>query len=283
VGRRIEAPDSPRRELYIGNLLVSEFPRRSPQCHLEFFDWGMRLQVMTLFGRRGDCYELRYDELTGVRPIGKMVRQGIQFRADVLPRPLIFITVDFRAILDLLEQHGAPVTRDGMWLTAGTLGEFAVTHRAFVIFFISVAASLSLILLVVGVIPGIIAGQVNFQTLRTDLAKMHLPPGYRLTSERKGGTNCRTGGCWVTQTWIWAPGRGRTQSGACADVNRAMTYVFPDVEPDSPRPPNAACAYFTVLASFFHAGQGKPEVDGIVQTDNSAASGFLVRLVAFYS
>jgi hypothetical protein len=38
----------------------------------------------------------------------------------------------------------------------------------------------------------------------------------------------------------------------------------------------------TVLAGFFHAGQGKPNVEGIVQTDNSAPSGFLVRLVAFY-
>jgi len=252
---------------------------------LEFFDWGIRLQVMTIFGRRGDCYELRYDELTGVRPIGKMVRRGIELQASVLPRPLIFITVDFRAILDLLERHRTHVTQDRISLTAGTLGEFPETHDihpAFVIFFIIVAASLLVIFMVVVIIPGTIGAKENFQTLRTDLAKMHLPPGYRLTSERKGGTNCRTGGCWVTQTWIWAPGRGRTQSGACADVNRAMTDVFSDVEPNSPMPPNAACVYFTVLASFFHADQGKPNVEGIVQTDNSAASGFLVRLVAFY-
>ncbi len=77
--------------------------------------------------------------------------------------------------------------------------------------------------------------------------------------------------------WERATTEGRGWPGGSGFFSRV-----PDVEPNSPRASDAACAYTTVLASFFHAGQGKPNVEGIVQTDNSAPSGFLVRLVAFY-
>ena len=123
--RRIDVPDSPRRAIYVGNLVT--VTRRNPEAQLEFFDWGIRLQ-RTLFKSR-DYYEIRYEELTEVRLTGKMIRRGIRFHTSFLPQPLTFITVDYREILDRLEQRGIPVNRNaaslaprGYWIHIGIVG-----------------------------------------------------------------------------------------------------------------------------------------------------------------
>ena len=106
--RRVEVPDAPQRALYIGSFRSAG---RS-EAQLEFFDWGVRLQTKTLFGRLGDCYEIRYEELAEAGLVGKMVSRGIRFRAEFLPERLIFLTVDAREILDRLEQRGVTVNRN---------------------------------------------------------------------------------------------------------------------------------------------------------------------------
>lgn len=133
--RRIGVPDSPRRAIYIGNLLTwfsradsfwvtiyigNHRPtrmRRTPEMQLEFFDWGIRLQRMH-FKRRGNYYEICYDELTEAR-LGKTmapgriaIRHAICFFTNFLPEPLMFLTENYREILDRLEQQGVPVNRN---------------------------------------------------------------------------------------------------------------------------------------------------------------------------
>ena len=110
--RRIDVPDSPRRAIYIGNLSLGLLQRSyrvsaEPEVQLEFFDWGIRLQ-RTLFKGLGDYYEIRYEELTEARLTGKMIRRGIRFHSNFLQRPLTFITVDYREILDRLERRRGP-------------------------------------------------------------------------------------------------------------------------------------------------------------------------------
>jgi hypothetical protein len=108
VERRIDVPDSPRRAIFIGNLRPGGMIQREPEAQLELFDWGIRLQT-TLFKRlgTGNYYELRYEELNGARLAGKMIRHGIHFHANFLPEPVTFVTVDYREILERLEQQGS--------------------------------------------------------------------------------------------------------------------------------------------------------------------------------
>jgi hypothetical protein len=113
------AAASPPRALYIGNLVYLGMFWRSPESQLEFFDWGIRLQ-RTLFKSLGDCYEIRYEELTEAGLAGKMIRRGIRFHANSLPQPLTFVTVDYREILDRLERQGVPVNRNATPLAAGS-------------------------------------------------------------------------------------------------------------------------------------------------------------------
>jgi hypothetical protein len=278
-GRRIEAPDSPRRALYIGDLLSAQL---SPESQLEFFDWGIRLQMRTLFGRPRDFYEIRYEELTEAGLIGKMVRRGIRFRAEFLPQPFIFLTVDGREILDRLEQRGVTVNRNITSLAAELPPRrAAAVHPRLRIPLRILAALWALSLMTVFVLT-LIGTQTNFHTLRSDLAKVHLPSGYRLAAQHQAGTDCHQS-CSLTQIWTWAPSHWRTPSAACSDVNHAMTAALPDVSPDSSIPATAACAYFTVLDSPFHPAQGKRLVIATVQTGKAPTSGgFIVKLVASY-
>jgi hypothetical protein len=281
VERRIDVPDSPRRAIYIGNLFWLGGVRRTPEVQLEFFDWGIRLQ-RTLFKGLGDYYEIRYEELTEAGLAGKWMYRGIRFHANSLPQPLTFVTVDYREILDRLERQGVPVNRNAAPLAAGPLGQAIARHRGLRIYLI-VAGSLLLLVLVTEIIPAIIGAQKNFQTLRSDLAKVHLPSGYRLTAEHKAGTDCAHHGCSLTQTWTWVPSSGRTRSAACHDAYHAMTSAFSGVELNSPIPANAACDYYTILGSLLHPGQGKRTVEAIVQTGKAHTSeGFVVQLVAVY-
>ena len=143
--RRIDVPDSPRRAIYIGNLSLGMLQRSyrvsaEPEVQLEFFDWGIRLQ-RTLFKGLGDYYEIRYEELTEARLTGKMIRRGIRFHSNFLQRPLTFITVDYREILDRLERRRVPVNRNAA----------SLAPRSFWIY-LSIVGSLFLLVLVTEII-----------------------------------------------------------------------------------------------------------------------------------
>jgi len=283
MGRRIEAPDSPRRALYVGNLLNHGTFPRSPGLELEFFDWGIRLQIKTLLGRPGDCYEFRYDELAEVDAVKRAVRRGVRFDASFLPQPLIFLTADYREILERLEHRGVPVRRDFTPLATGPARRFFAQHPRFRIIFICVGSAFLLIIAVTQIVPTAIGAQENFRTLRSDLAQVHLPSGYRLTAEHRAGTDCAHNGCSLTQTWTWASTPGPTKNGACSAVYQAMTSAYSDIEPDSPIPANAACGYFATVSSFFHPGRGKRTIEAFVQVGRGRPGKSLaVRLVASY-
>jgi uncharacterized protein (DUF433 family) len=111
-GRTLEVPDSPRLGLYVGNGLSYGWATLSSASRLEFFGWGIRMQAGPLASRLGARYELCYDELLEARLAGRMVRQGVRFRAACLQRSVIFLTVDGREILDRLEQRNVPVSRN---------------------------------------------------------------------------------------------------------------------------------------------------------------------------
>jgi hypothetical protein len=109
----------------VGNLLNRGAFPRSPGLELEFFDWGIRLQIKTLLDRLGDCYEFRYEELAEVDVVRRGVRRGVPFDASFLPQPLIFLSADYREILDRLEQRGVPVRRDVTPLATGPVRWFS--------------------------------------------------------------------------------------------------------------------------------------------------------------
>lgn len=156
-----------------------------------------------------------------------------------------------------------------------------VVSRRFAWIWISIVGPLVL-LLWAGAIPAIIGAQKNFQTLQSDLAKMHLPSGYRLTAEHETGTDCHNG-CSLTQTWTWAPSSRRIRSATCHDAYQAMTSAFSGVDYNSPLPANTACDYYTIVWSLFHPGQGKRAVDAIVKTRQPQANGgSVIQLVATY-
>jgi hypothetical protein len=128
----------------------------------------------------------------------------------------------------------------------------------------------------------IISPGVNFQTLGSDLAKVHLPSGYRLVAQHREGTNCHDQ-CSITQTWAWTRSSRLTTSAACADVLQALNSAYPGTESNSPIPAHASCDYYALPAGdSFNPGQGKPEIDGIVQTNQSRNS-FLIELIGAYS
>ncbi len=180
-----------------------------------------------------------------------------------------------------------PGGRKSKWMNAEPTGYIqqraraVVGHRSFRITF-SIAVSF----LVLGFVAEFallgIGAQENFQTLRSDLAKVHLPSGYRLATEHQAGTDCRKQ-CSLTQTWRWAPSSGRTKSAACHDAHHAMTSAFSQVDANSPIPANAACDYYTILESLLHPEQGKRTVEAIVKTGQAQThDGFLVKLIASY-
>jgi hypothetical protein len=116
----------------------------------------------------------------------------------------------------------------------------------------------------------------NFQTLRSDLAKVHLPPGYRLVKTQEAGTtHCNFFSCTLTQTWAWAPNNAPWQA-PCTDVYQALSSAFSGVISYSPTPPDN-CDYVVTLDDPF--GQGKRTVEVTVRTDQPQANhGFLVEL-----
>ncbi len=270
--RRIQTPVSPRQAIYGGSLRSAG----RDESQLEFFDWGIRLQRRTVFGRLSDCYEIRYEELNEAGLTGKLLSRGIHFRSNFLPEPTIFLTVDHRAILDRLEQRGVTVNRHA----SSRLN--AMVPRGFQIVWLSVAVPLLLLAVGAEIIPTLIGAQENFHTLRSDLSQVHLPAGYHLTAVRKAGTDCHRW-CSLTQIWKWAPGNGRAPASACADASHAMSSAFSPVDLNSPLPANVACDYYVILDSLAHPGQGKRSIDAIVQAGTARADGSsAVKLVASY-
>jgi hypothetical protein len=122
---------------------------------------------------------------------------------------------------------------------------------------------------------------VNFHTLRSDLAMVHLPSGYRLLAQHRAGTDCHNQ-CSITQTWAWAVSSRRTKSAACADVRHTLMSAYSNADSNSPIPAHASCDY-TASPITFHPGQGKPMVEAIVQTSQAHTNnGFLIELTASY-
>ncbi len=181
-----------------------------------------------------------------------------------------------------------PGDRKSKWMNAQPAGyirqraQAVAGHRSFRIPF-SIAVSVLLLGIVAEFVLLGIGGQENFETLRSDLASVHLPSGYRLATEHQAGTDCAHEQCSLTQTWRWAPSSGRTKSATCSDVFHAMTSAFSGADSNSPVPANAACDYYTVLESLFHPGQGKRTVEAIVKTGQAQTHEvFLVELIASY-
>jgi hypothetical protein len=122
----------------------------------------------------------------------------------------------------------------------------------------------------------------NFQALRSDLANVHLPPGYRLIAQHRAGTDCHNQ-CSISQTWVWARTSRRTTSAACADVLHALTSAYSDTQPNSPIPAHASCDYYADVLGDPFSGVGKPVVEAIVQPSQTPAqSSFLIELRAYY-
>jgi hypothetical protein len=129
----------------------------------------------------------------------------------------------------------------------------------------------------------LIGPRENFQTLRSDLAKVPFPAGYRLVTTHQAGADCAHERCSLTQAWAWMPSSGRTSSAGCTDVYHAMVSAFSGVDSKSPVPAGAACDYYAILGVLLHPGQGERTIEAIVQTGQAQVDdGFLIELTASY-
>jgi hypothetical protein len=99
-----------------------------------------------------------------------------------------------------------PSDRESKWMNAQPTGyiqqraQAVVGHRSFRVPY-SIAVSVLLLGVVTEFVLLGIGGQENFQTLRSDLANVRLPSGYRLATEHQAGTDCAHKQCSLTQTW----------------------------------------------------------------------------------
>ena len=159
----------------------------------------------------------------------------------------------------------------------------AVGNNRSVRMLLSVAVSLVLLRVAAEIGLTLTGPQENSQTLRTDLAAVHLPSEYRLTESHQAGTDCVTGPCSLTQTWAWAPSSARTISAACTDLDNALTSAFRRVGSNSPMPTGALCDYYAVLSDVLHPGQGKRTVEAMVRAGQPGINDdFLIVLTASY-
>jgi hypothetical protein len=128
-----------------------------------------------------------------------------------------------------------------------------------------------------------IGAQENFQTLRSDLARVRLPATYHLVNTRRAGTDCAHGQCSLTQTWAWALTSGHSSSATCADVRQALSSAFSGVDSSAPIPAAAACDYYAILGDLLHPGQGKRTVEAVVFKCQAATTkGCMIKLTASY-
>jgi hypothetical protein len=237
--------------------------------------------------RPGQIRAIRWPASSRSRYVGIELADGRKL--SVLPRPglMEFINgvraADPAIVIDL-DSAG----RASDWMRAeraGNIGQRVAAvsgHRS-----LRVAFSIVVAVLVLGVVAELgmtfTGPQENFQTLRGDLAKVHLPSGYRLTRTRHAGSDCAHAECSLTQTWSWTPGSPRTSSTACSDVYHAMASAFTVVDSNTPMPASAACDYYAILGDLLHPGQGKRTIEAIVGTGQAPAGhGYVVRLTASY-
>jgi hypothetical protein len=209
-------------------------------------------------------------------------------KLSVLPRPglMEFINAVHDAEPGIVVDV-APGGRRGKWMSTDPGGYIQQRGRAvgakrgFRIPF-SIVISLVLFGFVAEIGLTLAGPQESLRTLRGDLAKMHLPPGYRLVKQRQAGTDC-TQACSLTQFWTWAPSSARTSSAACTDVYHAMTAAFTVADSNSPIPADAACDYYAILGDLLHPGQGKRTIEAIVRTGQRQMNdGLLIELTASY-
>lgn len=210
-------------------------------------------------------------------------------KLSVLPGPGLMEFIDgVRDADPAIVVEVRPGDRRSKWMSAEPAGYIqqrvraAGAHRSFRIP-VSIMVSLVLLGVVAEISLTLIGPQENFQTLRSDLAKVHLPSGYHLVTTHQAGTDCAHEQCSLTQTWAWMPSSGRTSSAACTDVHHAMMSAFSGVDSNSPIPANAGCDYYAILGDLLHPGQGKRTIEVIVRTGQAQVNdGFLVELTASY-
>lgn len=144
---------------------------------------------------------------------------------------------------------------------------------------LSEAASSIAPVAIIALILALLPSHDSFQKLQTELANVHFPPGYRLLSERRAGSDCAHDQCVVIQTWEWARSSRRTTSAACADVFGALDAAYSGAESDDPGPAHSSCGYFSG-PQFINP---KTSLEVIVYNGQAQAnSGFLIVLTAEY-
>jgi hypothetical protein len=210
-------------------------------------------------------------------------------KLSVLPGPGLMEFID--GVRDaeptiVVEVH--PSGRRSNWMSAEPAGyiqqrlQAAGARRSFRIPF-SIIVSLVLLGVVAELGLTLIGPQENFQTLRSDLADVSFPSGYRLVTTHQAGTDCAHEHCSLTQTWAWMPSSRRTSSAACTDAYHAMTSAFSGVDANSPIPANTACDYYAILGDLLHPAKGKRTIEAIVRTGQPQVNdGVLIELAASY-
>jgi hypothetical protein len=210
-------------------------------------------------------------------------------RLSVLPGPGLMEFIDaVRDAEPAIVVEVRPGGRSSKWTSAQPVGHIqhrvraADTHRSIRIL-LSIVVSLALLAAVAEIGLTLIGPQANFQTLRSDLVKVHLPSGYGLVATHQAGTDCAHQQCSLTQSWAWMPTSRRTSSAACTDAYNAMISAFSTVDSNSPIPASAACDYYAILGDLLHPGEGKRTVEAIVRTGQAQINdGFLLQLTASY-
>jgi hypothetical protein len=159
-------------------------------------------------------------------------------------------------------------------LTLSFSKEASLLHRGFSIAFVLV--------IIVGcgiAVVGAIAPEQNVGTLRSEISRIHLPPGYGEVSASRKGTDCHES-CKLEQVWAQRGSSPQTVTGTCSDVKRAMGRAFSDADPDTPFSHGEACAYFALPGGLFN---GKPNVEAVVLPSETDPGRFTVELTASYS
>jgi hypothetical protein len=128
----------------------------------------------------------------------------------------------------------------------------------------------------------LITPQVSFATLRSDVGQIRLPAGYVRVASAQSGRGCAHHQCALAEFWVWRGRTARSASGACRDVDRAMSDASGgDAVLNTLPPRGAACDYGAAFGSFLRPGLGKRDVDAFVFTGPRAAGspgGFQVEL-----
>jgi hypothetical protein len=238
--------------------------------------------------RPGQIRAIRWPASSRSRYVGIELADGRKL--SVLPRPGLMDFINgVRAAEPTIVVDLDPASRASGWMTAERAGYISqrVTavsgHRS-----VRIAFSIAVSLLLLGVVAELsltgIGPQENFQTLTSDLAKIHLPSGYRLVATHQAGSDCAHKECSLTQTWSWTAGTQRASPAACSDVYRSMASAFSGVDSNAPMPASAACDYYSILGDLLHPGQGQRTIEAIVRTGlPPAGHGLIVRLTASYS